>query len=133
VRFEVQTMPLPQDASPVAFVFTADRAKSQPFYEQVLGLPVLAEDPFAVTFDLGGGATLRLTDIAGHQPSPHTVLGWRVDDIGGTVARLRENGVIFAIYEGAGQDDDGIWRSETAQVAWFHDPEGNNLSVTQFS
>lgn len=126
-------MSLPGTATAVAFVFTADRAKSKPFYREVLGLPMLAEDPFAVTFDLGGGATLRLTDIEGHMPSPHTVLGWRVDDIRAAMADLRAKGVEFAIYEGFGQDAEGIWRSDVARIAWFHDPEGNNLSVTEFA
>lgn len=125
-------MSLPADATAVAFVFTADRSRTRPFYAEVLGLPLIAEDPFAAAFNLGGGATLRLTDIAGHTPLPHTVLGWSVGDIRATMADLKSKGVEFAIYEGIGQDEDGVWSSGSAQIAWFHDPEGNNLSLTQF-
>ena len=60
---------------------TADRAKTMPFYAEVLGLRLIAEEDFGVVFDLGGGATLRLTDMKDHAPSPHTVLGWEVPDI----------------------------------------------------
>jgi catechol 2,3-dioxygenase-like lactoylglutathione lyase family enzyme len=125
-------MSLPPHAAAVAFVFTADRSRTLPFYRDVLGLPLIAEDPFAATFDLGGGTTLRLTDIKDHKPLPHTVLGWRVADIRAAMERLKRAGVSFETYEGIGQDADGVWSSEAAQIAWFLDPEGNNLSVTQF-
>lgn len=124
-------MPLPRAAKPVAFVFTADRAKAKPFYAEVLGLPLIAEQEFGVVFDLGGGATLRLTDIAGHTAGPHTVLGWEVPDIRGAMADLRARGVSFEIYEGFGQDEEGVWSFQGAQLAWFNDPEGNNLSLAQ--
>jgi predicted enzyme related to lactoylglutathione lyase len=121
-------------ADPVAFVLTADRARAKPFYAGALGLPILTEDDFAVTLDLGRGATIRLTDLPGHEPGQHTVLGWGVADIGAAVAELRAKGVTFRIYEGFGQDADGIWSPPGggARVAWFSDPDGNVLSLTQF-
>ncbi len=119
---------------PVSFICTADRAKSKPFYAGALGLPMLSEDDFAVTLGLEGGASLRLTDLPGHAASHHTVLGWDVADIRQAVAELRGKGVDFKIYEGFGQDADGIWTAPGggAQVAWFADPDGNVLSLTQF-
>lgn len=124
-------MTLPAAATPVAFVFTADRARARPFYAEVLGLPVLSEDDFGVVFDLGGSAVLRLTDIKGHTPGPHTVLGWEVPDIRAAMADLRGKGVRFEIYEGFGQDAEGVWRFGGTSLAWFNDPEGNNLSLAQ--
>lgn len=47
---------------PVTFVGTRDRAKATAFYGGTLGLAQVAEDPFAVTYDLAG-TPLRLTDI----------------------------------------------------------------------
>jgi catechol 2,3-dioxygenase-like lactoylglutathione lyase family enzyme len=119
---------------PVSFILTADRAKSKPFYAGALGLPILGEDDFAVTLALAGGATLRLTDLPGHAAGHHTVLGWAVAEIRPAVADLRGKGVDFKIYEGFGQDADGIWTPPGggAQVAWFADPDGNVLSLTQF-
>ena len=124
-------MPLSTAARPVAFILTADRAISQPFYATVLGLPVIAEEDFGVVFDLGAGTTLRLTDMKDHSPSPHTVLGWEVPDIRAAMADLREKGVTFEIYEGFGQDADGVWSFQGTHLAWFNDPEGNNLSLAQ--
>lgn len=121
-------------ASPVAFILTADRTRTKPFYAGALGLPILAEDDFAVTLDLGAGATIRLTDLPGHKAAEHTVLGWGVADIRASLAELKAKGVTFRIYEGFGQDADGVWTPPGggAQVAWFTDPDGNVLSLTQF-
>ncbi|MDP3677340.1 MAG: VOC family protein [Novosphingobium sp.] len=118
---------------PVTFIGTRNRAAATPFYGDILGLTQVADDPFAVTYDLAG-TPLRLTDIADHAPSPHTVLGWIVADIVATANELRDRGVKFEIYEGFGQDELGIWRAPGggAQIAWFLDPDGNNLSLTQF-
>jgi predicted enzyme related to lactoylglutathione lyase len=127
-------MSLPATASPVSFILTADRIRAKPFYAGVLGLKVIAEDDFAITFDLGGGATARLTDLPGHTAKPHTVLGWNVPDLRAAAKDLRDKGVTFTVYEGFGQDSDGIWSAPGggAQVAWFSDPDGNVLSLTQF-
>ncbi|NJM83081.1 MAG: hypothetical protein HC844_11815 [Tabrizicola sp.] len=49
------------------------------------------------------------------------------------MADLRRKGVTFAIYRGFGQDDDGVWTQTGGglKVCWFHDPDGNGLSLTQ--
>ena len=122
-------------ALPISFILTASRAAVKPFYAGALGLTMVFEDDFAVTFALAGGAQLRLSDLPGHQAMDHTVLGWAVADIGAAVAELRGRGVTFKIYEGFGQDADGIWSvpGGGAKVAWFCDPDGNVLSLTQFS
>ena len=127
-------MALLDTAQPVTFILTANRAAAKPFYAGALGLAILAEDDFAVTFALAGGATMRLTDLPDHRAQDHTVLGWDVADIGAAVAELRGKGVTFKIYEGFGQDDNGIWSPPGggAKVAWFSDPDGNVLSLTQF-
>ncbi|KPH59255.1 hypothetical protein ADT71_24330 [Novosphingobium sp. ST904] len=122
------------EASPVAFVMTRDRASARVFYENVLELRVIAEDEFALAFALAGGGAMRLTSHAGHVPTQHTVLGWTVSDIRTAVGSLRGRGVEFNVYEGFGQDADGIWTAPdgTALVAWFSDPDGNILSLTEF-
>jgi catechol 2,3-dioxygenase-like lactoylglutathione lyase family enzyme len=121
-------------ATPIAFVLTTDRARAEAFYAQVLGLGVVSRDDFATTYGLGGATTLRLTPVPGYVPHAHTVLGWSVPDIGETIAALRDKGVVFDIYEGAGQDADGVWQAPGGgtKVAWFKDPDGNVLSLTQF-
>jgi len=126
-------MSLPAASAPVCFVLTADRARAKPFYAEVLGLRLLGEDDHAATFDLGNRTPMRLTDLPGHQGAGHTVLGWHVADITGAVRALAAKGVTFNVYEGFGQDADGIWGSPGggARVAWFNDPDGNVLSLTQ--
>jgi catechol 2,3-dioxygenase-like lactoylglutathione lyase family enzyme len=127
-------MSLPAAAQPVCFVLTANRAAAKPFYGDVLGLRIMGEDDHAVTFDLGNRTPLRLTDLPGHQGAGHTVLGWHVSDIRSAVSALRAKGVEFKVYDGFGQDADAIWSSPGggAAVAWFADPDGNVLSLTQF-
>lgn len=120
-------------SNPVTFILTRDRAKAKAFYSDVLGLTQTGEDGFAVSYDLNG-TPMRLTDVADHVPSAHTVLGWNVPDIGAKASELKANGVEFLIYDGFGQDENGVWTSPdgAAKVAWFNDPDGNNLSLSQF-
>lgn len=120
------------DAKAVAFILVRDRTAAKAFYSDTLGLRLVSEDDFAAVYDLGG-TTMRLTTVEGHEPGPHTVLGWQVSDIRATVAELSARGVRFAVYEGFGQDELCIWTAPdgSAKVAWFHDPEGNNLSLTE--
>lgn len=119
-------------APPVCFVLAADLAAARRFYTDTLGLAEAGEDPFAVSYDLAG-TMLRLTKVEGHTPNPHTVLGWQVEDIEAVIDALVAKGVAMAIYEGFGQDARGVWThpASGAKIAWFHDPEGNNLSLTQ--
>ena len=124
-------MPL-ANRSPVTFLFTRDREKAKAFYRDTLGLSFVGSDEFAERFDLNG-VSLRIVPIADHVPSPHTVLGWDVEDIAATATTMQTKGVSFEIYEGFGQDEMGIWSAPDghAKIAWFLDPDGNNLSITQ--
>jgi catechol 2,3-dioxygenase-like lactoylglutathione lyase family enzyme len=118
----------------VAFVATTDPNKARAFYEGVLGLRLIQDEkPFALVFD-ANGIMLRITAVREHNPAPFTVLGWGVESIENTVERLIEVGVEFQRYPGINDGDPkGIWTAPGgARVAWFKDPDGNVLSVTQF-
>eukprot|EP00300_Choanocystis_sp_HF-7_P023736 c246_g1_i1.p3 GENE.c246_g1_i1~~c246_g1_i1.p3 ORF type:complete len:138 (+),score=33.00 c246_g1_i1:41-415(+) len=119
-------------AKPVTFVMTRNRAAAKAFYQDSLGLRLLSEDPAAVVFDLAG-TPLRVTEDETCTSSMHPVLGWHVGDIVATVEALRAKGVAFEIYEGMGQDALGIWSSPdgSMRVAFFKDPDGNVLTVSQ--
>jgi hypothetical protein len=78
---------------PISFVFSRNPPTLKPFYTQVLGLTVISEDNFAIAFDLGAGAMLRLTNLPDHVAAPHTAFGFAVDDIRATIATLRAKGV----------------------------------------
>jgi catechol 2,3-dioxygenase-like lactoylglutathione lyase family enzyme len=116
----------------IAFVPTTDLARARSFYESVLGLRLDSEGPFACVFD-ANGVMLRVTPVNEVARVPYTVLGWRVADIGATVRDLTDRGVGFVRYEGMEQDEIGIWATPGGdRVAWFRDPDGNTLSLTQF-
>jgi len=116
----------------VAFVATTDPKRAKAFYVKTLGLRLVSEDGFALAFD-AGGTMLRVAIVKTLQPAGYTVLGWIVPDIAKAVRDLVKNGVTFQRYEGMPQDDLGIWSSPSgARVAWFTDPDGNTLSLTEF-
>jgi predicted enzyme related to lactoylglutathione lyase len=116
----------------IAFVPTKDMSKARPFYEGVLGLPMEGESPVACAFR-ANGVLLRVIVVEQLTPFPFTLLGWTVEDIAATAAGLTARGVAFDRFDGIEQDELGVWRSPGgAQVAWFKDPDGNTLSLTQF-
>jgi catechol 2,3-dioxygenase-like lactoylglutathione lyase family enzyme len=116
----------------IAFVTTADGKKARKFYEGVLGLKVVEDTPFAMEID-ANGTMLRVAKAQKVVVPPYTVLGWKVVNIGRAVKKLAAKGVRFERYDGMGQDESGIWASPSgAKVAWFKDPDGNTLSVTEF-
>jgi catechol 2,3-dioxygenase-like lactoylglutathione lyase family enzyme len=117
----------------MTFIVTRDRARAKVFYGEVLGFECVSEDMFATVFDLNG-TPLRISTVADHQPPPHTVLGWEVTDIEASVKALGAKGITFNVYDGFGQDELAIWTApgSSNRVAWFLDPDGNNLSLTQF-
>jgi catechol 2,3-dioxygenase-like lactoylglutathione lyase family enzyme len=118
----------------MSFVATANAARALGFYRDVLGFPLVEDSPFALVFDLGAGRRLRVQKVQALQPSPHTVLGWAVADIGAEAADLAARGVTFHRYPPLEQDEAGVWRTPNGdQVAWFADPDGNILSLTEFA
>ena len=125
-------MSIPFSAKVVTFICTFDRERSKAFYGGILGFPQTHEDDSAVVFNLHG-TMLRVSEAPDFKPAEHTVLGWKVADIVETVKALRQKGVKFNFYEGFGQDELDIWTAPggATRVAWFEDPDGNVLSLTQ--
>jgi catechol 2,3-dioxygenase-like lactoylglutathione lyase family enzyme len=117
----------------IAFAAATDLDRAREFYQGTLGLTLVDQNPFACVFDVGG-TMLRVTAVAQVATPGYTILGWRVDDIDGTVAGLRARGVTFTRYEQMGQDDNSIWMAPNGdRIAWFTDPDGNTLSLTEFA
>jgi catechol 2,3-dioxygenase-like lactoylglutathione lyase family enzyme len=116
----------------VAFAAATDLQRARAFYEHVLGLPVAEHNDFACVLD-ANGTMLRITAVREVRPAGYTVLGWRVTDMAAAVRGLTARGVVFLRYEGMDQDGDGVWTTPGGdKVAWFADPDGNVLSLTQF-
>jgi catechol 2,3-dioxygenase-like lactoylglutathione lyase family enzyme len=116
----------------IGFVSIVDVSRAKEFYRDTLGLRLLMEEPpFALVFE-ANGIMLRLSMAKELPPTHGTVLGWQVPEISATVQDLGQAGVRFERYEGMKQDELGIWTSPTgAKVAWFKDPDGNTLSLSE--
>jgi catechol 2,3-dioxygenase-like lactoylglutathione lyase family enzyme len=118
--------------NPVLFLATANPDRARAFYERVLGLAFVADEWPALVFRVGD-SMLRIQKVEQVHAAPYTALGWAVPDIRRTVRDLCAAGVVFQRFDGMDQDADGIWLAPSgALVAWFRDPDGHVLSLTQF-
>jgi len=118
-------------AQAIVVVCTRNRTRAATFYRDTLGLTLTSETSVATAFDIGGTA-MQISTVADFMPHEHTILGFKVPDVEAAVIGLRERGVVFNIYPGFNQDHLGILTvpGTAVRVAWFTDPDGNVLSVT---
>jgi catechol 2,3-dioxygenase-like lactoylglutathione lyase family enzyme len=115
----------------IAFIPSKDAARARVFYEEKLGLRFVSDDSFAVVMD-ANGIMVRITRVGEFTPFPFTILGWLVNDIHKTVAEMTSKGLQFKRYGFLEQGNDGVWTApDGAKVAWFLDPDGNTLSLSQ--
>jgi len=119
-------------AQSVAYVQVSDRTRGVAFYRDTLGMAHESADDFGDAFQFGSG-TMRLTALPDWKAGAHPVIGWEVADISAVVAMLKGKGIAMTIYEGMGMDADGIWHAPDghASLAWFTDPDGNVLMLSQ--
>jgi catechol 2,3-dioxygenase-like lactoylglutathione lyase family enzyme len=114
-----------------AFIPTIKPAKAKAFYRNVLGLELLSEDEYALEFN-ANGVLLRVTTVPELKPQEFTILGWNVTDIVSLIRLMNSKGIICEKYSFLKQDDLGIWTAPGgSKVAWFKDPDGNLLSLTE--
>ncbi len=119
------------DANAQPMLPVKDLTKARAFYEEVLGLRRVHEEPGVVATYRSGGTTLNvyLSDFAGTNKG--TAALWEVDDLDGTVKELKARGVAFEHYDelpGLKREGD-IHRGDGFGVAWFKDPSDNILSI----
>jgi catechol 2,3-dioxygenase-like lactoylglutathione lyase family enzyme len=118
-------------SSLMGFVPTKNSAAARIFYEDTLGLRFVSADNFATVME-ANGTLLRITNVGDFAPAPFTILGWQVDDIEPIVTEMAAKGVQFSRYGFLEQAENGIWTApDGAKVAWFLDPDGNTLSISQ--
>ena len=116
----------------IGFVPTSDLAVAEAFYHRTLGLPIAERNPFALVLSAPGGSSIRCIQAPPFKPQPFTVLGWEVPDLPAAAAALLQAGIEPILYPHFEQDEQGIWTAPGGdQVLWFHDPEGNVLSLSQ--
>jgi catechol 2,3-dioxygenase-like lactoylglutathione lyase family enzyme len=118
----------------IAFVGVDDMKSAKDFYAGQLGLRLVADDGFALVFDVHG-TMLRVTHASKVVPAQYTVLGWEVPEIAEAARQLQAVGVKLERFPGLEQDELGIWNAPggAARVAWFKDPSGNVLSISEHS
>lgn len=115
----------------MGFVPTNDAKSARDFYENKLGFEFVSDDQFALVMR-GGQNKIRLAKGTKFTPAHYTVLGWAVEDITAVVKWLSQRGVVFEKYPFAQDQELGIWTTPNGdKVAWFKDPDGNVLSVSQ--
>ncbi|RZU40943.1 VOC family protein [Edaphobacter modestus] len=116
----------------IGFIPTVDADRARKFYVDTLGLTFVSDDEFAIVVR-SGGIDIRISRIAAFNPSPHTILGWKVPSIDASVQQFAAAGIKFERYPFLEQDASGIWTAPdgAAKVAWFKDPDGNVLSLSQ--
>jgi catechol 2,3-dioxygenase-like lactoylglutathione lyase family enzyme len=115
----------------VAFVPIKDSHKARAFYEGVLGLRFVKDDGFALVME-ANGIMVRVAKVPEFKPAQFTILGWEVPDIEKMVTALQAKGVHLERFGFFEQDKLGIWTAPTGdKVAWFKDPDGNILSLSQ--
>jgi catechol 2,3-dioxygenase-like lactoylglutathione lyase family enzyme len=115
----------------VTFLITTNADGAISFYRDALGLKFHRDDGFALVFETDG-VMLRIAKVPEFTPAKHTVLGWESENIAATVDELAAKGVAFTRYPNMGQDERGICTFPNGdKVAWFTDPDGNVLSISQ--
>ena len=115
----------------VGFVPTKDYDQARTFYEGKLGFDFVSLDQFALIMSVGGHK-IRIGKVPNFVPLQATILGWEVSDIVSAATWLRERGVLLEKYPFAQDRELGIWTTPNGdKVAWFKDPDGNILSISQ--
>jgi catechol 2,3-dioxygenase-like lactoylglutathione lyase family enzyme len=117
----------------IGFVPTKDSARSREFYEGKLGFKFVSDDQFALVMQ-AGESTIRIAKAGKFTPAQYTVMGWEVTDIEAMVKWLNGRGVTFEKYPFVQDQQHCIWTTPNGdKVAWFKDPDGNVLSLSQHS
>jgi catechol 2,3-dioxygenase-like lactoylglutathione lyase family enzyme len=115
------------------FIFTTDYGKARAFYEGKLGFEFVSLDQFALVVSVGGHH-IRIVKLPNFKPLEATVLGWEIADIRAVAKWLTDRGVTLEKFPFAQDGEFGIWTAPSGgMVAWFKDPDGNVLSVSQLS
>lgn len=116
-----------------AIVWTSSIAQAEPFYTGVLGLQLRRHSNGNLIYDVGG-SDLTVGHVPSTRPSAHTVMGFAVDDLEAEMAQLANRGITWERFNGLPHDEQGVVvTSGGDRVAWFRDPDGNLISIVQFS
>lgn len=117
----------------VSVLGVKDLGQSRKFYTETIGLQEAEE--------LAGGLMLKSgnskvfiyeTEYAGTNKA--TAISWIVDDLKSVIEDLGSKGVKFEHYDMPGVEMDGdVHMLGDLKNAWFVDPSGNIISVSQYA
>jgi catechol 2,3-dioxygenase-like lactoylglutathione lyase family enzyme len=114
-------------------IAVSDLDRARHFYEDQLDLGRGATEEGGVRYTCGYGTRIFVyTSVhAGH--SSATVAGWAVEDLDQLMAELASRGVAFEHYDQPGikTDEHGVFDGGAFRAAWFRDPDGNTMAITQ--
>jgi catechol 2,3-dioxygenase-like lactoylglutathione lyase family enzyme len=117
----------------ISFIPTLDIEKAREFYENKLGLHLRQKIEGSLIFDVNN-ALIKISQVQELPPSLYTIFGWDVQNIRKEMKLLKSKGIKFKRIKGLVQDEYKIWAApDGSEVAWFKDPDGNYLSLTEFS
>jgi catechol 2,3-dioxygenase-like lactoylglutathione lyase family enzyme len=115
----------------VGFVPTTDYEKARAFYEGKLGFKFVSLDQYALVMQVGAHR-IRISKVPNYKPLQGTILGWEVENIEAAAKWLGDRGVATEKFPFVQDRELGIWTTPNGdKVAWFKDPDGNILGVSQ--
>jgi catechol 2,3-dioxygenase-like lactoylglutathione lyase family enzyme len=125
------------DSTVEAAMAVSDLDRARRFYEDGLGLVPGDVDPGqGVRYPCGGGTGIFVyLSVENAGRSPATLAGWSVDDLDRTMEELASRGVEFEQYDQPGirTDERGVFDAGGFRAAWFKDPDGNTMAITETS
>lgn len=122
-----------RNSSIAAVLPAVDLPRAKRFYNQTLGLSIEQETDQGILFNSGDCTRLLVYARPTPTKADHTAAGWQVDDVEAEVRDLKSRGIRFEQYDmpGLKTNADGIAEMEGRKSAWFKDPEGNILAISQ--
>jgi catechol 2,3-dioxygenase-like lactoylglutathione lyase family enzyme len=118
---------------PIDVVLLAtDLETSKAFYAGKLGLEIISESEYEITYKCGGDSRLAVTKSTTGTADEQTQAGWRVTDLDAELAELRSRGVEIQEYDMPElKTVDGVVDLGFARMAWIVDPHRNALAILE--
>lgn len=119
------------DFAPSPSLPTSDLDAAKAYYEG-LGFTAVAQPyPDGVAFAAGaGGFFVYKSAFAGTNRATAMMFEVPADQFDGVIAALRDKGVTFDTFEMEGPTWEGdVLVYESMRTVWFHDPDGNIISI----
>ena len=119
------------NASVTTMLPVVDMARARAFYESSLGLKPGGLKPDGKFVYEVGGSTLALFPKPEGTKADHTAISFKVSDITATIKELKRAGVVFEDYDFPGlKTVDHVCVLGAEKAAWFKDPEGNIIGLS---